>query len=428
MMVPSRLAAMGTAADTEVVIVGAGLAGLACARTLQAAGMTVTVLEAGDGVGGRVRTDLVDGHRLDRGFQILLTAYPELRRWFDLDALHLGSFAPGARIWTGAGFRTVGDPLRRPADLPATVLAPIGSVADKLRLLSLLVSVRRGPARDLLRRPESSTLERLRRAGFSTRFIDTFMRPLFAGIQLDPDLEVSSRRFEMILRMLATGAATVPAEGMGALSDTLAAPLDRGTVHLGMPVERIERGRVGLVGGGMIAAPQIVVATDGPTAARLLDRVDDPGSRPVAAVWFSMEDSPATGRRILLDGCASGPVRNAAVMSDVAPTYAPTGRSLLVAAVPGPDALAHGLEIEVRRQLRGWFGPGVETWRTLRVDTILHGQPRQVPPFDPRRSVRVDDGLWVCGDHRDTASIQGALFSGRRTAEAILAERSPTST
>jgi phytoene dehydrogenase-like protein len=408
--------------DHDVVIVGAGLAGLACARTLQAAGIDAVVVEASDGVGGRVRTDIVDGFRLDRGFQILLSAYPELARWFDLDALDFRAFAPGARVHIDGRFRTVGDPLRRPSDLLSTAIAPIGSVADKLRLLRLIASVRRGPARDLLTRTDMSTSDRLRESGFSDRFIERFMRPLFAGIQLDPDLEVSSRRFEMILRMLAVGDSGVPALGMGALSETLAAPLATGSVRLGCRVASVAPGRVHLSEGQTITAGQVVVATDGPSAAALLDQVTDPGSRAVGAVWFAMETPPVDGRAILLDGENSGPARNVAILSSVAPTYAPPNRSLLVAAVPGPDALGPDLEISVRTQMRRWFGAVVDDWEALRIDVIRHGQPLQTPPLQARRSVRVDDGLLVCGDHRDTASIQGALFSGRRTAEAILAE------
>ena len=407
--------------DHEVVIVGAGLAGLACARTLQSAGVDAMILESSDGVGGRVRSDLVDGHRLDRGFQILLTAYPELARWFDLDQLDLCEFSPGSRVWTGERFHTVGDPLRRPADLLATVTAPIGSIADKLRLLRLIASVRSGSASSLLQRQDRSTLDRLRSAGFTPRFIETFMRPLFAGIQLDPELEVSSRRFEIILRMLAVGSSAVPSMGMGALSTALAAPLFPGSVRLHSPVVEVAGDRVVMGDGTTVRAQHVVVATEGPAAAALLPQLDDPGSRSVAAVWYSMERAPIRGRHILLDGSHSGPARNVAVMSEVAPAYAPADRALLVAAVPGPDALSAGLDRAIRTQLRGWFGTEVDNWSTLRCDVIAHGQPLQTPPFDPRRTVRVSDTLWVCGDHRDTASIQGALFSGRRTAEAILA-------
>ena len=407
--------------DHEVVIVGAGLAGLSCARTLVAAGIDVCVVEKSDGVGGRVRTDLVDGYRLDRGFQILLTAYPEVDRWFDLDALDFRRFRAGANVWTGKRFARVGDPLRRPGDLASTIVAPIGSVADKLRILRLVASVRTGKARNLLRRPEMTTLERLEKGGFSQSMIDRFFRPLFAGIQLDPDLEVSSRRFEIILRMLAVGDTGVPANGMGVLSDTIAAPLPTGSVHLGRTVTGASAGNVTFADGGSLSCRTIVVATDGPSASRLLP-ITDPGSRSVAALWFASEDTPIGGPILALDGADSGPVKNFAVMTEVATAYAPAGRHLSVAAVPGSASRSKSLEIDSRRQLAQWFGPVVESWDLLRTDLIEHGQPNQVPPFHPKQTVRVRENLYVCGDHRDTASIQGALFSGRRTAAAVLAE------
>ncbi len=410
--------------DVDAVVIGAGLAGLACARTLVAGGRTVAVLEASDAVGGRVRTDQIDGFRLDRGFQILLTAYPELGRLVDLDALDLRRFDPGALVWLGDGFQRVGDPLRRPRDLLPTATARIGTLADKLRVLGLRASVRRGSVPDLLRRPDESTFDRLRELGFSMTIIERFFRPLFAGIQLDPDLEVSRRRFEVIFRMLATGDAAVPDRGMGRLPELIAAPLPDGAVRLGVAVEAIEGTTARLSSGDAVRGAALVVATDGPTAARLLD-LPDPGSRSAGAVWFAADRAPLTDRLVVLDGARSGPVKNLAVMSEVAPGYAPPGRALVVAAVPGPDGIAPPalLAYAARRQLRGWFGADVARWDVLRVDRIPHGHPDQRPPFSPRRAVALGGGRFVCGDHRDTASIQGALFSGRRTAEAVLAAR-----
>jgi len=406
--------------NEDVVIVGAGLAGLACARTLSAAGIGVQILEASDGVGGRVRSDHVDGFTLDRGFQILLTAYPELERWFDLDQLDLRRFQPGATIWTGTGFRSIGDPLRSPRDFPSTVFAPIGSIADKLRLLRLIASVRRGSVPDLLRRPDTSTRAELQRLGFSQLFIERFFEPLFAGIQLDPDLEVSSRRFEVILRMLAVGDSAVPANGMGTLSDEIASGLPANALHCNAPVHSINGTTVTLANGEQITGTALVVATHGPAAAQLLG-LPDPGSRPVAAIWFDATKAPIRNRRILLDGAHSGPMKNLAVHSEVAPSYAPAGKTLCVAAVPGKDALSPTLESEVRAQIASWHA-GSRSWETIRVDVIAHGQPLQLPPLDPRRAVRLGEGRYVCGDHRDTASIQGALFSGRRAAAAVLSD------
>lgn len=406
--------------NEDVIIVGAGLAGLACARTLTAAGIGVQVIEASDDVGGRVRSDHVDGFILDRGFQILLTAYPELYRWFDLDQFDLRKFQPGATIWTGRGFCTVGDPLRSPRDLPSTVFAPIGSIPDKLRLLKLIASVRRGSVPDLLRRKESSTRARLQNFGFSPRIIERFFQPLFAGIQLDPDLEVSSRRFDVILRMLAVGESAVPADGMGALSKELASGLHEGSVRCNEAVREVTEDAVILESGEELTGTAVVVATQGPSASKLLG-LPDPGSRPVAAIWFDSTSAPIHNRHILLDGAQSGPMKNLAVLSDVAPSYAPPGKTLCVAAVPGHSALDPHLEDAVRRQLAAWH-PQSHAWETIRVDVIPHGQPLQLPPLDPRRSVRLGAGHYICGDHRDTASIQGALFSGRRAAAAVLAD------
>ncbi len=412
---------------TDVIIVGAGAAGLVCAADLSRTGADCRLLEASDGVGGRVRTDTVDGFHLDRGFQILLTAYPQVRARLDLDALDLRRFEPGAAVWRHGRFHHVADPLRAPRHLVSTVRAPIGTVADKARLARLVIDVRRGRVDGLLRRPDMSTAERLRRAGFSAGMIEAFWRPLFSGIQLDPDLEVSSRRFDVILRMLAVGSTGVPAAGIGAVTDQLASVLPDGVLSLLSPVDRATTAGVTLASGERLTARAVVVATDGPAAHRLLgERVADPGSRAAAACWFSAPTAPRPGPVLMLegDGPSGGPAANVAVMSEVAPTYAPPGRALIVAAVPGPAALHPDLATAVREQLARWFGSMVRDWEHLRTDIIPHGQPLQSPPFAPRRRVALGDGLFVCGDHRDTASLQGAMFSGERTARAVRAHLS----
>ena len=408
--------------ETDVVIVGAGPAGLVCAGDLTAAGVATTVLEAADGPGGRVRTDTVDGYRLDRGFQILLTAYPQVRRRLDLDDLDLARFEPGAVVHLDGSFHPVADPLRRPLELPGTLAAPVGTLADKARVALLVLDVCTHPVPELLRRPDISSRQRLRQAGFSDRMVDSFWRPLFAGIQLDPDLEVSARRFDVVLRMLARGATAVPRRGMQAVPDQLAAGLPDGTLRTGIEVVSVTGSQVVLADGDRLGARAVVVATDGPTAHRLLGAaVPDPGSRAVACCWFSMAGAPRVGGGLLLDGDGTGPAANVAVLSQVAPSYAPAGRSLVAAAVPGPAALDPGLTDRVRDQLARWFGTTATEWDHLRTDVIAHGQPDQRPPFAPRRRVALGGGRFVCGDHRDTASLQGAMFSGERTASAVLA-------
>jgi len=406
---------------TDVVIVGAGLAGLVCAADLSRAGFECVVLEASDGIGGRVRTDVIDGFTLDRGFQIVLAAYPQVRRRLDLDALALGKFAPGAVVRTANGMYRVADPRRRPRQLPEDVKWPVASAADKLRAVRLVLDVWLHSAPDLLRRPDMSTAARLRRAGFSDAFITAFWRPLFAGIQLDPELEVSARRFEVVLRTLALGATGLPRGGLQAFSEQLVRAVPAGVIRLGAPASAVRPGAVTLAGGEEIAARAVVVATDAPAAHRLLgDRVPDPGSRPAACCWFAVAAPPVRGPHLILDGEGDGPALNVVVMSEVQPTYAPAGRALIAAAVPGAGALGARLQERVREQLQRWFGGAATDFEPLRTDMISHGQPDQRPPLHPRQRVHLGEGVFVCGDHRDTASQQGAMFSGERAAAAVV--------
>jgi protoporphyrinogen oxidase len=409
---------------TEVVVVGAGLAGLAAALHLQSAGRRVRLLEASDGVGGRVRTDRVEGFLLDRGFQVLLTAYPEVHEVLDVGALHLGAFEPGAVLRHGGRFHTVSDPFRRPLDAPRTALTPVLPLADKLRVARLRRRVTRGPAVALLQAPDATTEERLRHEGFSDAAIDRLFRPLFGGIQLDPSLGTSARMFDIVYRCLATGDSALPAEGMGALPAQLAARLAPGTVHLGVKVADVDPGGVTCADGTRITAEAVVVATDGPAASRLLG-IPAVTGHAVSCCWFAAPQSPLRGPRIVLDADRSGPALNVAMISEAQPAYAPDGQALVAAACPAPATNGSppsppaDLGEQVRRQLRGWFGDEVEGWRLLRTDHIHHAQPVQRPPFTPRKRVRLADGRYVAGDHRDTSSIQGALFSGRRVAEAV---------
>lgn len=407
---------------TDVCIVGAGLAGLACATTLSRLGVECRLLEASDDAGGRVRTDAVDGFLLDRGYQVVLTQFPELHHQLDLDALGLGRYDAGAVVRVKGKFHRVRDPREAPTRALASATAPIGTLLDDVRLLRLVVDLWRTPPRDLLRRPDTTTLESLRARGFSEKMIDRLWRPLFAGIQLDPELEVSSRRFEVILAMLVEGAAAHPATGVQAIPRQLVAGLPAGVLECDAPVERLDGTTVHLADGRRVDARAVVVATDGPRAAGLTG-LPDPGSRGESCVYFAADTAPLPDRLVVLDGSREGPVNNLAVVSNVAPSLAPAGSALIAAVSPGPIVGSDDELLDAtRRQLRTWFGSVVDGWQHLRTYRIAHAHPVQDPGFNPRRSVRLGGGVYVCGDHRDTVSTQGALFSGRRTASAVWAD------
>ncbi|MTD45334.1 FAD-dependent oxidoreductase [Conexibacter sp. W3-3-2] len=413
---------MSSSPSRPVVVVGAGLAGLACARALHERGVPVTVLEADDGVGGRVRTDVVEGFRLDRGFQVLLTGYPQARAQLDLDALDLREFHAGALVQRGGRQVVVGDPRRHPLEALGALRGGLAAPGDALALARLLRDAHRA-VRDGADAPgapadTTTTAQALRDAGLSDALIDGFLRPFLAGITLDPRLDVSARFLRFVLGSFLAGGTAVPNAGMQAIPEQLASRLPAGTVRLGVRVTDVDEDGVTLADGGRVDAAAVVVATAGPVAAQLLPEVPDPGSVSTTALWFDAPASPTAGRPILvLDGDGHGPVNNVAVLSDVAPGYAPAGRTLVNASIPG-DAPGDDATTEtaVRDQLRGWFGATVDGWRLLRTDRIAHAQPRQEPgALEPeQRPVRLRSRLWVCGDHRDTASINGALAGGRR--------------
>jgi phytoene dehydrogenase-like protein len=408
---------MSLPSQCDVVIVGAGLAGLSAAREIQRHGLSVIVLDSSDAVGGRVRTDIVDGFQLDRGFQVMLTAYPELQTQVDMRALDLRPFDPGALVWRNGKGHAVSDPFRKPQTLATTAFAPIGSVFDKARIVVLRARVLRRKSAVLLSGQDVSTDVALRSFGFSTKIINRFFRPLFGGIQLDPHLATSRRMFDVIFKSLSEGQSVLPSRGMHALPLQMASRLSEGTIHLNNRVSTVDGTKVTLASGESITARAVVVATDGPTASSLLE-IPIVESRKVGCVYFSADTPPTKEKYVVLDGTGNGPVLNVAVISNVAPSYAPADKHLIVAALPG--VTEGDLEAMSRKQLRSWWGSQVDDWKHLRTYVINHGGPVQKPPFSPKQRVDLGNGLFVCGDHRDTGSLQGAMYSGRRCGEAVV--------
>ena len=403
--------------SAPVLVVGAGLAGLACAQRLGRAGVEVQVLEASDEVGGRVRTDLVDGFRCDRGFQLLNPAYPVLRRVLDLGQLDLHAFKAGVVVAHGSQRSVLADPRRAPARLPGTIAAPIGSLAEKFRCARWAARSLR-PVRRILAEPDRALAEQLDDAGLTGRLRSGVLEPFLAGVVAERDGSTSAHFAALLVRSFILGSPSVPSLGMGRLPQLIAASLPAGAVRLGTRVRRVTA-RAVRTDDEELSARAVVVATDPGTAAELTE-LPQPSMKGLTTFWYTSSEPPTRQPLLHLDADGRGPVINTAVMTAAAPTYAPAGRSLIAATVLGADG-STAAEFQARRHASTIYGSDPGMWELVTSHVIPAALPTQPPPLDPRRPVELTGGLFVAGDHRDTASIQGALVSGRRAASAVLA-------
>ena len=409
----------------EVVIIGAGLAGLSCARQLQKEGMSFTILEADDRIGGRLKNDVVDGFILNHGFQVLQTAYPEARRMLDFDRLHLKPFAPGAMVRVAGRFYRISDPLRRPRDAWSTLTAPIGTFSDRLRMARMVTSASRESASGIFQHPDKATSAFLRSEGFSEKMIQRFFMPFFGGVCLDPAIEASSRVFRYVLRIFSQGDVALPAHGMGAIAAQMAEEIPAGRIRTAARVDSITENRVVLRSGETVSCRAVVVATEGPESARLLGRPATVGSLGETCLYFAAETAPVDGPFLVLNGEGDSTINSITVPSLVADTYAPAGQALISVVLIGrTDDPGKETASMVQEDLAHWFGSAVEKWRHLKTYKIEHALPTQPPPMpDPTLPVKaVSPGIYVCGEFGSVPGIQWALLSGRHAAEAVAAD------
>jgi phytoene dehydrogenase-like protein len=423
----------------DVAIVGAGLAGLCCAVCLERAGLSVKLLEAEDAPGGRIRTDQVDGFRLDRGFQILLTGYPEIVQHFDVKALRLRPFAKGALVRQGGRFHHFSDPFRGSwGEALSIAVDPVVSLNDKLRIARLRRLVKQGEAADLFRKPEMTTRQFLEQYGFSSKIVERFFAPFVAGICLERELATSSRYFQFLFRMFAYGDAAVPENGMETLPRQLAVRLNSGTLETNVRISAITRNENGFVldAGKRASYParQVVLAVDDGQGRSLLNNLNE-RNRPTAELvkwnrtttfYYAADRTPIDGPLLVLngDGSAAGPVNHAMVLSQASERYASPGVHLIAANVvgraPQSDSQIEQLERDTRAQLERWFGSDVARWTVVGGYPIVHALPHCAHAEWQQSNPRLMDGVYICGDYRETPSIQGALASGRRAAESVL--------
>ncbi|MDG4832607.1 NAD(P)/FAD-dependent oxidoreductase [Solwaraspora sp. WMMD1047] len=405
--------------ESDVVIVGGGLAGLAAARRLHRAGVPWVLVEAADRLGGRVTTDAVDGYLLDRGFQVLNTGYPRLGTLLDVDTLELGYFTSGVLVRRGDALHRLVNPLREPAGAARTAVADVGTALDRVRLAGLAAGCAALPPGRLLAAPESTTEVALRRAGLSDRIIEELVRPFLSGVLAERELTTSSRVFAMILRSFARGRIGLPAGGMAALPRAIADPLPGFLVHRNRPVEAVAPGLV-RTDAGEIRCRAVLVAVDPVAVTALLPALHPVRTHALTTYYHSAAEPPLDEPILLLDGDRRELVANTVVVSRAAPSYAPAGRHLVASTVVGPTTPP---EPVVRAELARLYGRSTADWEHLETVSLPAALPAAPPPQGRlRQPVALGDGIYLAGDHRDSPSIQGALASGWRAAGTLVAD------
>ncbi len=426
----------------DTVVIGAGIAGLSAAHQLIKGGFKTCILEANAEPGGRVRTLVDNGYRMDLGFQVFLTAYPEAIRQLDYSKLDFCAFQSGAMVRHGNGFTRISDPFRDPTALVSTLMSDVAPLGDKIKIAYLRQKLMNTSVDEIFRRPEKSIHDALLNDyGFSPKIIDRFFRPFFGGITLDASLSGSARMFDFVFKMMSEGNVAIPRLGMGEISKQLAAKLPAETIRFNSRVSNIEPDRTSFEGQNVltvvmadnskILARSVVIATEGTEAGRLCPSIEKPKTRTVNCLYFSHDIVPSTEPLLFLNGnlesenSGGGVVNNLAILTNCSPALAPRDKHLYSVTVLEEGESPESLEKGVRKQLISWFGQEYDKLEHLKTMKIERALPDQSPPWldMPRKAIKIDDAgrtLYVCGDHRDNASINGAMVSGRRAAEQIL--------
>jgi phytoene dehydrogenase-like protein len=369
-----------------------------------------------------VGTDNVNGYLLDRGFQALLTAYPAAQRELDYDALDLRSFEAGARVWRGSKLSNATDPIKRANLIMDTAFSSVGTFADKWRVLRWRKeALARNPG-DWLFDTETSASAVLEERGFSPTMIQGYWEPFFRSVFLERELMTSSRMLNYTFSMFARGSAAVPAKGMQAIPDQIAADLPDGTIQFNQKVTRITGQTVHLADGRTQAASSIVVATGTDIARDLLEQSkDDLRWKQSTTLYYDTPIAPDVGGCLVLNGTTRGPINHVCVPTRLSDKMAPTGRHLVSATVLSTESEMSDpvLFDKATKQLTEWFGCEVMAWRPIKAMRVRRAISVASSVCAPK-DAKIRPGLWVCGDHVTLPSIQGTMESAQIVAEALI--------
>ena len=414
----------------KVTIIGAGLAGLACARRLTDNKIPVRVIERSSSVGGRVQSQTIDGYRIDIGFQVLLNAYPALQMFPELAALPVNSYPPGARIMQEHRLHTLSDPFRNPADALPSIITPVVSIQDKLLMWQLAAELNRRPLSSLWDEPDQTILRFLTRRGFSKDAIELFFRPFIGGITLDESLGTSAAIFKFVWSMLSKGLATSPIGGMQALPDAMMAVMSNSDAEfdLGCTVTGLDSTGTGWnvkTEAGTYSSEIVVLATDAWSLHALHPTFDVPKYRSQRTLWLSVDRAVDCGPSLILNPDSQSPLMTIAPISAVDATRALDGNSLFAITVREchfSDSTASVIQCFQHSMQRNKLINVGDKIACIADQTVTKAQFVQNPHhFSHRKtSISLQTGLYICGEHLQTSSINGALESGAAIADEIV--------
>ena len=407
----------------KITIIGAGIAGLTAAVYLNKKGFKVQILEASDRAGGRIKTDLINGFRLDRGFQVLLTQYPETKALLDYKKLNLKRFLPGATVLYDGGQFEIADPFRRPSATFATLFAPVGSMKDKINTLFLKNKLVKISVANIFNQKEKTTLNQLSDYGFSQKMIDCFYKPFFSGIFLENDLKTSSNMFDFVMKMFSEGDATIPELGMEEIPKQLLAMLPENSVHNNVKVSEIDGNKIICEKGQTFETEKIIVATEATGFAGNYIPESKTKSHQVTNVYFEANIAPTKKAVVILNASKNKKwVNNLTVMSNVSDKYAPNRKILISISYNGiPDIDDEILSENIKTELKSWYGNQVDDWKMIKVYRINYALPNQEKVINDlsNSDIQINNNLFICGDHLMNGSINAAMKSGRLVAELI---------
>ena len=400
----------------DVIIVGAGVAGLVAAKKCEELNYSVLLLEADDQVGGRVQTDQIGGFNLERGFQVLIDTYEKAKELLDFESLNLHKFQPGARIYDERGSFSIADPMRKITALPRTALSRVGSVSDKLKMLSLSQKLQAQSLDEVFEGKRQATLNYLKEYGFSDKIIQNFFKPFFGGIFLERELSTDAAMFRFVFRNFSKGSACLPADGMGEIPKQLLDKLTSTKIRLDTKVAKVnQKPSIELADGSIIEAGKIIIACN---PDHLLTQLDQELQwNHTTTMYFSGEKNlPLLKGTIGLDARKKSSINNFARHDEVVPNCAPSDRSLWSVTLREEQK-----EGEVKRDLAAILKVEPSRFEFLKSYHIKHALPKvDIPTLDlPAEQTQISQHVHLAGDYLTNASIDGAMRAGESAAKAV---------